>query len=82
MQTSQIYENLTEIFQAVFDDDSLVATSELTAHDVDDWDSLSNLRLMLTIEKHFKIKFSAAEIAKLKNVGDLAALIEFKWLQI
>ena len=81
MQTNPIYEHLTPIFQAVFDDDSLVVTPELTAHDVDDWDSLSNLRLMLTIEKHFKIKFSAAEIGKLKNVGELVTLIASKWIQ-
>ncbi|MDD4914737.1 MAG: acyl carrier protein [Methylococcales bacterium] len=78
MSVSQIYESLTEIFQTVFDDDSLAATPELTAGDIDEWDSLSNLRLMLTVEKHFNIKFSAAEIGKLKNVGELAALIEAK----
>jgi len=78
MPVNQIFDSLTEIFQTVFDDDSLVATPELTAKDIDEWDSLSNLRLMLTVEKHFKVKFSAAEIGKLKNVGELAALIQSK----
>jgi len=78
MDITQIFSNLTEIFQTVFDDDSIVATPELTADEIDEWDSLSNLRLMLTVEKHFKVKFSAAEIGKLKNVGELAGLIQSK----
>ena len=46
-------------------------TPELSAKDVDGWDSLTHIRLMLTIEKAFKIKFSTSEIGKLENVGDL-----------
>jgi acyl carrier protein len=43
---------------------------------VDGWDSLTHIRLMLTVEKAFKIKFSTSEIGQLENVGDLVALIE------
>lgn len=78
MSQTEIYASLTEILQNVFDDDSVTASPEMTAADVDEWDSLSNLRLMLTIEKHFNIKFSAAEIGRLKNVGELADLIDSK----
>jgi acyl carrier protein len=78
METAQIYEKLTEVFHDVFDDDSLVLTPELSADDVDEWDSLSHLRLILTVQKAFNVKLSAAEIGKLKNVGELAELIKAK----
>lgn len=71
-----IYEKLTEIFHDLFDDDSIVVTPELTAKDVEGWDSLAHIRLIITIEKAFKVKFSTTEIAKLEKVGDLAALIQ------
>ena len=53
-------------------------TPELSAKDVDGWDSLTHIRLILTIERVFKIKFSTSEIGKLANVGDLVALIKVR----
>jgi acyl carrier protein len=76
MDKEHIYTRLALIFEDVFDEDSIDVTPELTAKDVDGWDSLTHIRLMLTVEKAFKIKFSTSEIGKLENVGDLAALIE------
>ena len=58
MDEAQIYERLTEIFRDIFDDDSISLTPELSAKDVDGWDSLTHIRLMLTVEKAFKVKFS------------------------
>ena len=78
MDEPQIYQRLTEIFQDVFDEDSIEVTPKLSADDVDGWDSLTNVRLILTIEKAFKIKFSTTEIGKLENVGELVALIQGK----
>ena len=78
MQADAIYPRLTTILRDVFDDASLVARADLTADDVEDWDSLSHLRLITTVQKSFGIKFSAAEIGRLSNVGDLARLIEAK----
>jgi len=75
MDDPQIYARLTEIFQDIFDEDSIQLTPELSAKDVDGWDSLSHIRLILTVEKAFKIKLSTSEIGKLENVGDLVALI-------
>jgi acyl carrier protein len=72
----QIYARLAEIFEDVFDEDSIQVTPELSAKDVDGWDSLNHIRLILTIEKAFKIKFSTSEIGKLENVGELVALIQ------
>jgi acyl carrier protein len=78
MPTKEIYERLTDIFRDIFDDDALIVKPDLTADAVDGWDSLSHIRLLLTIEKAFKIKFSAAEIGKLRNVGELVAIIAAK----
>jgi acyl carrier protein len=78
MQTAEIYERLTAVLRNVFDDDSLVARPGLTAAEVEDWDSLSHIRLMLSVERAFGIKFSAAEVGRLKNVGELAGLIQTK----
>ncbi len=75
MDEPQIYTRLDEIFRDVFDDDVRV-TRELSAKDVDGWDSLTHIRLMLTIEKAFKIKFSTSEIGKMENVNDLVSLIK------
>jgi acyl carrier protein len=76
MDEAQIYSRLAEIFEDVFDDDSIKLSPELSAKDVDGWDSLTHIRLLLTIEKAFKVKFSTSEIGKLENVGDLVSLIK------
>jgi len=78
MESTEIYQKLTGIFRKVFDDDSIVVRPDLTADDVDEWDSLSHIRLVLTVEKAFNIKFSASEIGRLKNVGEFADLIKSK----
>ena len=68
-------QQLVPIFQDVLDDDSLVIDATTTAQDVDGWDSLAHIRLVVSIEKAFTLRFSAAEISELQNVGDMAALI-------
>jgi acyl carrier protein len=78
MMNASIFERLTSLLRDVFDDDDLVATPELTAHRVNGWDSLGNVRLFVEIEKAFSIRFSATEITSLKNVGQLAELIQKK----
>lgn len=78
MDEARIYARLAEIFQDVFDESSIQVTPDLSAKDVDGWDSLTHIRLILTIEKAFKIKFSTSEIGKLENVGDLVAVIKAK----
>jgi acyl carrier protein len=78
MEQGRIYSRLTKVFEDVFEDDSILVTPELSAKDVNGWDSLTHIRLMLTVEKVFKIKFSTSEIGKLQNVGDLVRLIETK----
>jgi acyl carrier protein len=76
MDEAQIYARLEQIFHDVFDEDSIKVTPELSAKDVDGWDSLTHIRLILTVEKAFKTRFSTSEVGKLQNVGDLVALIK------
>ena len=78
MQQTEIYEKLTGIFRDVFDEDDLSVTPATTADDVDGWDSLTHIRLVLAVSKAFGVKFSASEIGNLKNLGEFAALIEKK----
>ena len=76
MDESDIYTRLTEIIQDIFDDDSITVTPALSAKDVDGWDSLTHIRLMLTVEKAFKVKFSTSEIGKMDTVCDLVTIIK------
>jgi acyl carrier protein len=76
MGETEIYTRLADVFESIFDDQSIELAPTLSAKDVDGWDSLTNIRLMLTVEKTFKLKFSASDIAKLENVGDLVTLIK------
>jgi acyl carrier protein len=72
---------LTSVFREVFDDDELQLRPEMTADDVDGWDSLAHIRLILSVQKAFGIKFSPIEMNRLKNVGDLIALTRDKQAQ-
>ena len=67
----EITEKLTNVFQEVFDDDTLVLHEEMTADDVDAWDSLSHINLMIAIELSFGFEFKQSEIQNLGNVGEL-----------
>ena len=74
----QIFEELTEIIRDVFDNDTIVATPDLTASHVEGWDSLGNVRVLLSIENTYGIRFSAGEVSSIKNVGELAESIANK----
>jgi len=78
METAEIYAKLSRIFHEVFEDDGLVLRPDLMADDVDDWDSLSHIRLVLSVERAFGVKFSASEVGMLKNVGEFVQLIKLK----
>ena len=78
MTVTDILTQMTAIFHDVFDNDDIVVTPELTAADVPEWDSLTHVRLILAVQKAFNVKFSAAQIASLKNVGDLMNLVRSK----
>jgi acyl carrier protein len=69
---------LTEVFRDVFDDATIVLRDDTTARDVTGWDSLTNIDLVVAVEKHFKIKLTTRDVAGLKNVGELLRLVEKK----
>lgn len=75
---SDIHNRLETVFQNVFDDDSLHIHPEMTAADVEDWDSMQHINLIVACEKEFKVKFALSEISELKNVGELESLITRK----
>lgn len=75
MTKIEIYNNVQDIFRDIFDDESLVITDKTNADDIDDWDSLAQIRLTVAIEKKFDIKFNFGELASLHNVGDMLELI-------
>lgn len=71
-------QRLQNVFRVVFDDDEIELRPDMTADDVDGWDSLSHTNLILSVEKEFKIKFNQRELLTFKNVGDLLRSIESK----
>lgn len=76
MDNNTVTERLTKVFHDVFDDETIVLHPEMTADEVDGWDSLNHIRLVVSVEKEFGVKFSAAAIGGLKNVGDFITLIQ------
>jgi acyl carrier protein len=71
-----IKHRLNEVFRAVFDDDTLEISDAMTAHDVDGWDSLTHITLVVAVEKEFGLRLPAAEVGKLASVADLVAMVE------
>jgi acyl carrier protein len=78
MTDPELYSALNEIFRQVLGDDSIELKPSMTAEDVDGWDSMNHIFIVVEIEKRFGVKFQAAEMEELKNVGDLAALVRQK----
>ena len=80
MTSAEILETIRRIMNDVFDvdlDEGSV-TQDTTANDIEEWDSLSHIRLIVAIERQFNVKFKNAEIESLKRVGDLVALVQAK----
>lgn len=71
-------DRLNKIFARVFDNPNLIIAPHMTANDVEGWDSMSHLNLIVSIEKEFNIKITGAEVMRLKNAGDLIDLVNQK----
>lgn len=71
-------DTLTEVFRQVFDDPEIKLTPETTADDVEGWDSLSHVNLIMAVETRFDIRFKPKEVLSFKNVGDLARCVDSK----
>lgn len=75
MEISEVFSKITPIFQDTLEDDGLVLTKELSADDVENWDSLTHVRLIVAIEQELNIRFDISEISNAKNVGDMVVQI-------
>ena len=79
---TDIRAELQTVFHSVFGDDDIVLKDEMTADDVDGWDSLAHVNLIIAVEKRFGIRFAAAEISNLKgegqNIGTFVQMIDAK----
>ena len=71
-----IRRRLNQVFIEVFDDDTIEIFDEMTAKDVEEWDSLMHISLVVATEKAFNVRLNAAEVGKLENVGAMLALLE------
>ncbi len=78
MDEVEIFAKLTPIFQDVLDNDSIELSRSLTAGEVDEWDSLSHVRLIVAVERAFQVRFQSMEVADLKSVGDMVDLLQQK----
>ncbi len=76
MNKEEIYQRLNKVFQDVFDDEEINVNEETTANDIEDWDSLEHINLIVAVEKEFGIKFNMNEVTSMKNVGEMVAIIE------
>lgn len=78
MNTEEIYSQLTNIFREELDNDQIEILPETTAEDIEEWDSLSHIQLIVAIEKFFKIRFTSSEIQSWDNVGEMVNSLEEK----
>lgn len=75
MERNEIIEKLTTIFYEVFNDNNIVLRDDMTANDVENWDSLTHMLMITKVEEVFDIKFKLKELNKLKQVGDIVSLL-------
>ena len=75
MEKEKIYEELNNVFRDVFDDDTITVNETTTSKDIEDWDSLEHINLVIAVEKQFNIKFNMGEVSTMKNVGEMVDII-------
>ena len=78
MGKQEILSQLNTLFIDILDNEDIVLTESSSANDIEEWDSLTHIQLIVSIEKHFKMRFTSAEINGLKNVGEMCGLIHSK----
>ena len=78
MEKEDLFENIQEIFRDIFDDEFLTIESSTNSDDIEDWDSLNHINLVVAIENEFSIKFGFDELSDLKDVGAMVNLIMIK----
>lgn len=77
-QRDELKEKLQDVFREVFDDGAIEISDGMTAADIEEWDSLEHIVLIVAVEKAFNVKFKTVEVISLKNVGEMIDLLERK----
>lgn len=75
MSREEVFDIVQDIFRDVFDDDELEIVDSSNAEDIEDWDSLEHINLVINMEKKFNLKFNLKEVGELQNVGEMVDLI-------
>lgn len=75
MTREEVFERLHEVFWDIFDDENIRIGEGTTANDIEDWDSLEHINLVVAVEKKFNIKFNMGEVNNMKNVGEMVDII-------
>lgn len=75
MTREGVFEKLNQVFRDVFDDEEIQVNDSTTADDIEDWDSLEHINLIVSVEKKFGMKFNMGEVTTMKNVGEMADII-------
>lgn len=75
MTREEVFGKLNEVFQDVFDDESITVTETTTADDIEEWDSLEHINLLAAVEQEFGMKFNMGQVVSMKNVGEMADII-------
>ena len=75
MTRQEVFTRLDEVFQDVFDNEEIHVSDETTAEDIEDWDSLEHISLIVAVENAFGIKFGMGQVTRMKNVGEMADII-------
>ena len=75
MNRAELFQTLNQIFRENFDDESIELTDETSSADIEDWDSLEQINLIVTIQERFGVNFNIDEVNKMKNVGEMADFI-------
>ncbi len=75
MSREEVYKKLNKVFQDIFDDEDITVNDETTADDIEDWDSLEHVNLVVATEKKFGVKFNMWEVGRIKNVGEMVDII-------
>lgn len=81
MEFADIIKGVNELFIEILDETDIVLSKETTASDIDEWDSLNHIQLVVAIEKRFNIRFAAGEVTGFKNVGQMCESIQEKLRQ-